>query len=84
MKKAFKLYCLNTLSYFLLTLDVRSVAQANIPIALLVNIILASISFSIVKQISKAEGRKEHIAYVLAGATGVLFGILESKILLGH
>lgn len=71
------------ISYLVLTLDVRSVAQANYFIAGCVNALLAFLSFAIVKRISSAKGMKEQFGYTIGGTVGVEIGIFLSKIILG-
>lgn len=84
MRKAIELALLNTISYFVLTLDIRSVAQGNIPIAIIVNAILGFLSFTIVNRISKSTGgHADRIGYIIGGCIGVTVGILFSKVILG-
>jgi hypothetical protein len=83
-RKAVELGLLNCLSYFILTCDIRSVSQGNIAWAIVVNIAIAMLGFSIFKRLQQSEGWADRIAFTLLGTVGTVIGILVTKRILGH
>jgi hypothetical protein len=84
VRKAVELGLLNTLSYAILTVDFRSVAQANYPVAFVVNLVIAFITVTILKRVVAASTRSEMIAYMLSGGFGTVIGIAISQHILGR
>lgn len=83
-RSAIELGALNLLSYAILTIDFRSVAQANYAVAFVVNLVIAALTVTILKRIVAAQSRAETIAYALSGAFGTVIGIAISQHILGH
>jgi hypothetical protein len=54
LRKTLELGLLNLVSYFVLTVDFRSVAQANIVWSIVTNLVIALITFSILKRVHEA------------------------------
>jgi hypothetical protein len=84
VRKAVELGLLNTLSYAILTVDFRSVAQANYPVAFVVNLVIAFLTVTILKRVVAASTRSEMIAYMLSGGFGTVIGIAISQHILGR
>jgi len=85
MRKALDLGWINFLSYFVLTWDIRTVSQGNIPYAVVVNIIIALLSFSLFKKMQEADKTwLNRAAYTLCGTLGTVAGILLSQWMLGR
>ena len=82
-RKSLELGGLNCLSYFILTCDIRSVSQGNIPYAVIVNVAIALLSFSIFKRLQDASGWSDRIAFTIMGTLGTVLGILVTQALLG-
>lgn len=86
LRKGAVLGGLNALSYFILTIDFRAVAQANIAWALSVNLIIPWLGWTIFKRMQEAATLHERILYTLGGATGTYLGIKFTLFdhILGH
>lgn len=84
MRKAIELFGLNTLSYGILTIDLRSVSQANYEVAVPVNLVVAFLSITILRTVFEARGHAQTLAYTLSGGVGTAAGILISTRILGH
>jgi hypothetical protein len=74
-RKTLELGLLNLVSYFVLTVDFRSVAQANIGWSIVTNLVIALITFSILKRVHEASTLADRIAYAIGGASGTVIGI---------
>jgi hypothetical protein len=75
VRKALQLGLLNSASYFLLTFDIRSVSQANIPYVIAVNLTIAMLSFTIFKRLQEAKTLADRIAFAVFGTAGTVVGI---------
>lgn len=75
-KRACVLAVLNTLSYLVLTIDMRSVAQANMSVALESNMIIAVLSFTLLKHIQNCGGWLACLGYTIGGTLGTYLGII--------
>lgn len=84
MRRAIELGLLNTFSYLILTVDFRSVAQANKPVAVAVNVVIGWFTVVIIQRVASAKTKAETIAYMAAAGLGTWLGITISQAILGH
>ena len=74
-RKAFELLLLNTLSYFVLTFDMRAIAAANYEWSIVISVVVALLSFSILKKVQNCHGWLERWHYAIGGTIGTVTGI---------
>jgi hypothetical protein len=84
LKKSIELGALNCLSYFVLTADIRSVSQANILAAVVINMTVALLSFSILKRLQEAKTLADRVLYAVGGTIGTVIGIVVTKAVFGQ
>lgn len=75
LKTAAILALLNMMSYFLLTIDFRATAQANILWSIISNAAIALLTFTILKRIVEAKTKMECFGYIVGGTLGNVLGI---------
>jgi hypothetical protein len=79
------LFFIQVLSYSLLCINYRAVAQAHYFQSAATDFIIASLSFFVIRKIAKSEDTLHGWAgYALGGVVGSIVGIFISKILLGQ
>lgn len=64
------LFVLQFLAYFIVTLNMRAVAEVNYVLTFITDLLIAIIGFTTIKEIINANTRREKIAYVIGGALG--------------
>jgi hypothetical protein len=62
----------------------RAVAQANIPWAALLNMVIALLSFTIFKKMQEATGLQQRLGYAVGGTLGTVIGIVITQRVYGH
>jgi hypothetical protein len=83
-RAALTLGALNMLSYFILTADIRSVSQGNIPWAIVVNLSVALLGFSLFKKLQQATSMLDRVFFAVGGTIGTVVGILVTKAVFGQ
>lgn len=78
MTRALKLFGLQFCLYFIVTLNMRSVADLNYPLTFLTDVLIGAIGFSTFKELMKAETRNEQVSYILGGALGAQVALVCS------
>jgi hypothetical protein len=84
MKKTIELSGLNFVSYFVLTFDFRTVAQANYLWAAITNLIIAMLTFTVLNRVSESKSTWDRFGYAVGGTCGTMVGIYISKLILGR
>lgn len=78
--KRFLLFFLCQLAlYGLVAFNIRSIAAGNIPITVITDITIASITFTVIKRIGEAGSKYDIIGYILGGACGSVIALLIAK-----
>jgi hypothetical protein len=77
------MFFINLANYLILVWNFRAVAQARIVDSVISDIILASMSFTIVKRIGDAKTKAERVGYILGGAVASALGIIISHYFYG-
>ena len=82
IKEASLLFCIQILSYSLLCINFRAVAQTQYHLAALTDFTLASMSFFIIRKIARSDDAlHQWIGYVLGSVAGSYLGIYISTLL---
>ena len=75
---------IQTLSYGLLVINYRAVAQAHYFWSALSDFAIATLSYFVIKRIATSDNTlHQWLGYALGGVVGSLFGIWISKVMLG-
>ena len=83
-RQMLELGLLNLLSYFVLTWDIRTVAQGNIPYAILVSMVIGVLTVTIFKRLQDApHNLRTCLVYAGFGTVGTVAGIIISEYVLG-
>jgi hypothetical protein len=81
-KEAFLLFFIQIISYGLLCVNYRAVAQTQYNIAAITDFMLASLSFFIIRKIARSEDAlHQWIGYVLGSVAGSYLGIYISTLI---
>jgi len=72
MKDVYYLFPLQFLNYFVITWNYRVIAQSHYFSIAASDICIAALNFTIIRRVSKADGRLGQIGYALGGALGSL------------
>lgn len=70
-------------SYALIIVNGRAYNQANYVVTFSSDLVFASYGFFVIKAIGNSSNKLAWVGYTIGGATGSLFGIWISKVLLG-
>ena len=65
--------------YGLIAFNVRALAAGNIPTTVLTDVLIASVSFTVIKRIGEAGKRVEFFGYILGGAFGSVIALWVAK-----
>jgi len=84
MKAALQIGALNFLAYLILVYNYRAVAQARYTDAVLSDMLIAGLGFSILKKVAAANSISERIAFVLGGGLASYCGIYVTKAVFGQ
>ena len=75
---------IQTISYGLLVINYRAVAQAHYFWSALSDFAIATLSYFVIKRIATSDNTlHQWLGYALGGVVGSLFGIWISKVMLG-
>jgi hypothetical protein len=85
IKEALILFIAQMLSFSIIAINYRAVAQANYLWSILTDIIVASLSYFVVRRIAKSNCSSiaQWIGFTIGSATGTAIGIWLSKLILG-
>jgi hypothetical protein len=84
LKEFITLFVIQVISYSLLCINFRAVAQAHYIQSAITDFIIATLSFFVIRKIAKSEDTFHGWAgYAFGGVVGSFLGIWLSKILLG-
>jgi len=84
IKNAFILFFAQMLSFAIITINYRAVAQANYFWSVLSDLIVAGLSYFVVKKIIKSKDSKaQWFGFTIGSAAGTAIGIFVSKLILG-
>lgn len=84
-KDSFLLFVIQLVSYTLLVVNYRAVAQANYFWSGITDFAIASFNFFVIKKIAKSEDRFHlWLGYALGGLAGSFVGIWVSLLIHGH
>lgn len=70
MKRSVQLFFLEFVGYFIVTLNMKSVADVNYLMTFVTDVMIALIGFTSVRMIVEATTTREKIAYILGAALG--------------
>jgi len=84
IKDSFILFIAQMISFAIITINYRAVAQASYLWSALTDIIVAGLSYFVVKRIAKSENSIcQWVGFTIGSAIGTIIGIFISKIILG-
>ncbi|HOD62465.1 MAG TPA: hypothetical protein PKG96_10250 [Bacilli bacterium] len=85
IKEGIVLFGAQMTSFAVISINYRAIAQANYLWSVLTDIVVASISFFVVRRIAKSNANSiaQWIGFTIGSAVGTVIGILVSKIILG-
>ena len=85
IKDAFILFFAQMLSFAIITINYRAVAQASYLWSALTDVVVAGLSYFVVRRIAKSKDSIcQWIGFTLGSATGTVIGIWISKLILGN
>jgi hypothetical protein len=58
--------------YGLVALDIRAVATRNLPAVAILNIVIATLSYTVIRKVADAKGMWEFLAFVTGGTIGAV------------
>jgi hypothetical protein len=84
IRDAFILFGAQMLSFAVISINYRAVAQASYIWSVLTDLVIASLSYFVVRRIAKSKDSVcQWAGFALGSAIGTVFGIWVSKIILG-
>ena len=84
IQDAFILFAAQMLSFAVISINYRAVAQASYIWSVLTDIVIASLSYFVVRRIAKSENSVcQWAGFAIGSAIGTIIGIWLSKIILG-
>jgi len=85
IKDSFFLFFAQMLSFAIITINYRAVAQASYVWSVLTDFVVAGLSYFVVKKIAKSkESKAQWIGFTIGSGIGTAIGIFVSKIILGQ
>lgn len=85
IKEGFILFFSQMLSFAIISINYRAVAQANYVWSILTDIIVAAISYFVIRRIAKTDNNAvQWIGFTIGSASGTAIGIFISKIIFGY
>ena len=85
IQDAFILFFAQMLSFAIITINYRAVAQASYVWSALTDVVVAGLSYFVVRRIAKSKDSIcQWIGFTLGSATGTIIGIFASIHILGH
>ncbi len=84
IKEAAILFGAQMLSFAIITINYRAVAQASYLWSILTDLVVAGLSYFVIKKIMKSKDSiVQWVGFTIGSATGTAIGIYLSKIILG-
>lgn len=84
LKEGFLLFIAQILSFTFISINYRALAQANYLYAMLSDVLIALLSFFIIKRVALSKSTTSHwLGYTLGSVFGTFIGIFISKLILG-
>lgn len=74
------IFLLQCSAYFIITLNMRAVADTNYLWTAVTDVGLAAIAFTSIQRVAAARTREERIAYILGGVLGAQLALLSSSL----
>jgi positive regulator of sigma E activity len=86
IKEGLILFVAQMVSFAVISINYRAIAQANYLWSILTDIIVATLSFFVIRRIAKSNcsSAAQWIGFTIGSATGTALGIFISKIILGN
>ena len=85
IRDAFILFLAQMLSFAVISINYRAVAQASYMWSVLTDLVIASLSYFVVRRIAKSKDSVcQWAGFALGSAVGTVIGIWASKIILGQ
>ena len=85
IQDSFMLFFAQMLSFAVITINYRAVAQASYLWSILTDLIVAGLSYFVVRKIIKSKDSvRQWIGFTIGSATGTAIGIFISKFILGQ
>jgi positive regulator of sigma E activity len=85
IKDSFILFFAQMLSFAIITINYRAVAQADYLWSALTDIVVAGLSYFVVRKIAKSkDSTRQWFGFTLGSAIGTIIGIFISKLILGQ
>jgi hypothetical protein len=85
IKEGLVLFGAQMISFAIISINYRAVAQANYIWSILTDIIVAALSFFVIRRIAKSNCNSiaQWLGFTIGSATGTAIGIFLSKLILG-
>jgi hypothetical protein len=84
IKEGFVLFAAQMLSFAIISINYRAIAQASYVWSILTDVIVAALSYFVIKRIIKSNnGVLQWLGFTIGSAIGTAIGIFISKLLLG-
>jgi len=85
VKEFLLMFAIQVVSYSLICINYRAVAQAHYTWSALSDFVFASLSYFVIKRIAHSDNTfHQWLGYALGGVAGSILGIYLSTVLLGH
>jgi hypothetical protein len=84
MREFLTMFGVQCLSYFLVTVNYRAIAQANYPWTAISDLTYAGAQFILIKKVAESKSKTAWLGYTLGGVVGSFGAIWLTKILLGQ
>jgi hypothetical protein len=85
IKEGLILFTAQMISFAIISINYRAVAQANYIWSILTDIVIAALSFFVIKRIAKSKCNSiaQWVGFTIGSAIGTAIGIWTSKLILG-
>jgi hypothetical protein len=83
LREFFTFVLLQSVTYFLLVVNFRAVAQARFFWTLVSDTTIAALNFWMIQKVAGAKSRAARAGYIVGGAAGSMLGLVVTKILYG-
>ena len=79
MRRAVLFFMCQLALYGLVAFNVRALASGNIPATVITDLLIASVSFTVLRRIGDASRRLDFVGYALGGACGSIIALLVAR-----
>jgi hypothetical protein len=83
LKIFFLFFFVQLVFYFIFTINMRAIAQANYGATIVSDLLIAAITFKVIKKIGEATTNWAYAGYVAGGAFGSVIAIYLTKLIWG-